>query len=685
MRLITGPLKHPITDVVWANATIRFQCVAPFASSAASYAVEGADVVTDADGQFSVALATPDTGTVPYVVRLEVGPALLLNIGAGAPTTLHALILAQFPAVPLDALAAHAALVASAAILGHVKVGSGLAIDGSGVLSAVAGAPTGAAGGVLGGTYPNPAFAVDMATQAELDTEASTRGTADSTHAALTTGAHGGIVASSDSRLTDARTPTAHAHPESDVTSLITDLGLKAPLASPALTDVPTAPTAAAVTSNTQIATTNFVATAVAALINASPGTLDTLKELADAIGDDPNFATTIATSIATRLTKASNLSDLTNVGTARTNLGLGSLALLNAITASLISDASANGQSLIAAANYAAMRALLALVVGTDVQAQNANLAAIALLSTTAYGRSFLPLADAAAARVLTGTFQPVTTDFITGGSFTIPAGATRLALLVVSGGGGGGSGRRGAAASARWGGGGGGSSGVTLAEYDVAGLGGAGTVLAVTLGAGGAGGAARTTDDTDGAAGANGGSSFVMIGAVALAVVSVPIGGGAGTATTGAAGTGANMAQTLGASGGASSITATAGAGVVATGFLSAGGGGAGGGIDASNVARAGGAGGYGGRIYTNATPAAAGGAATGANGADGAAQTFSPVPGNGAGGGGGNSAGAGGNGGAAGARGGGGGGGGASVNGSNSGAGGAGGSGFVRIVVW
>jgi hypothetical protein len=47
------------------------------------------------------------------------------------------------------------------------------------------------------------------------------------THANLTTSAHGGIVSSSDSRLTDARTPTAHSHAESDVTNLTTDLGNK--------------------------------------------------------------------------------------------------------------------------------------------------------------------------------------------------------------------------------------------------------------------------------------------------------------------------------------------------------------------------------------------------------------------------------------------------------------------------
>lgn len=75
-----------------------------------------------------------------------------------------------------------------------------------------------------------------------------------------------------------------------------------APLASPALTGTPTAPTAVAGTNTTQVATTEFVGTAVSNLVNAAPTTLDTLKELADAIGDDPNFATTVTNSIAAKL-----------------------------------------------------------------------------------------------------------------------------------------------------------------------------------------------------------------------------------------------------------------------------------------------------------------------------------------------------------------------------------------------
>ena len=69
-------------------------------------------------------------------------------------------------------------------------------------------------------------------------------------------------------------------------------------LNSPALTGTPTAPTAAAGTNTTQVATTAFVQSAVSGLVDSAPQTLDTLNELAAALGDDPNFATTIATQI---------------------------------------------------------------------------------------------------------------------------------------------------------------------------------------------------------------------------------------------------------------------------------------------------------------------------------------------------------------------------------------------------
>jgi hypothetical protein len=89
-------------------------------------------------------------------------------------------------------------------------------------------------------------------------------------------------------------------------TAAQTALDLKAPLASPALTGVPTAPTAAAGTSTTQVATTAFVGTAVSALVAAAPAALDTLNELATALGNDASFSTTITNSIATKAPLAS-------------------------------------------------------------------------------------------------------------------------------------------------------------------------------------------------------------------------------------------------------------------------------------------------------------------------------------------------------------------------------------------
>ncbi len=63
-----------------------------------------------------------------------------------------------------------------------------------------------------------------------------------------------------------------------------------------------TATTQSAGNNTTKIATTAFVSTAIANLIDSSPSTLNTLNELASALGDDPNFATTVTNSIATKL-----------------------------------------------------------------------------------------------------------------------------------------------------------------------------------------------------------------------------------------------------------------------------------------------------------------------------------------------------------------------------------------------
>jgi len=117
-------------------------------------------------------------------------------------------------------------------------------------------------------------------------------------------------------------------------------------LASPVFSGTPSLPTGttgvtqAAGTSNTSLATTAFVGTAVANLVSSAPAALDTLNELAAALGNDANFATTISTSLGEKLVKTANLSDLSNVATARTNLGLGSIATQSAASVSITGGA---------------------------------------------------------------------------------------------------------------------------------------------------------------------------------------------------------------------------------------------------------------------------------------------------------------------------------------------------------
>ncbi|MFR0654943.1 phage tail protein, partial [Pantoea sp. SIMBA_079] len=100
-----------------------------------------------------------------------------------------------------------------------------------------------------------------------------------------------------------------------------------APKASPTLTGIPKAPTAAAGNSSTQLATTAFVQAALAALAGGAPAALDTLKELADALGGDANFSATVLNALAGKMEIAKNGSDIADVAEFLKNLGLGEAA----------------------------------------------------------------------------------------------------------------------------------------------------------------------------------------------------------------------------------------------------------------------------------------------------------------------------------------------------------------------
>ncbi|EJA5741214.1 tail fiber protein, partial [Salmonella enterica] len=96
----------------------------------------------------------------------------------------------------------------------------------------------------------------------------------------------------------------------------------KANLDSPNLTGTPTAPTTDESDNSQKIATTAFVRAAIAALVDSSPGALDTLNELAAAIGNDPNFATTMTNALAGKMDKAANGADIPDKSLFVRNIG---------------------------------------------------------------------------------------------------------------------------------------------------------------------------------------------------------------------------------------------------------------------------------------------------------------------------------------------------------------------------
>lgn len=105
------------------------------------------------------------------------------------------------------------------------------------------------------------------------------------------------------------------------VKTVMDEANKKAPLNSPALTGTPTTPTAPKGTNNTQIASTAYVMDAITALVDSSPDALNTLNELAEALGNDPNFATTMTNALAGKQPKDATLTALAGLATAADKL----------------------------------------------------------------------------------------------------------------------------------------------------------------------------------------------------------------------------------------------------------------------------------------------------------------------------------------------------------------------------
>jgi hypothetical protein len=104
-----------------------------------------------------------------------------------------------------------------------------------------------------------------------------------------------------------------------------------------------TADTATAGTNTTQIATTEFVSNAVANLVNSAPTALDTLNELASALGNDANFSTTVTNSLAGKAATSTTISagtDLSGGGSLAANRTISHAAVARTNTTSSQSPA---------------------------------------------------------------------------------------------------------------------------------------------------------------------------------------------------------------------------------------------------------------------------------------------------------------------------------------------------------
>jgi Lower baseplate protein N-terminal domain len=256
----------------------------------------------------------------------------------------------------------------------------------------------------LTGDATGTASAFNGSANASISVTLANSGVSAGTHTKVTVDAKGRVTVGANLEASDIPTLTASKISDFDTQVRTSRLDqMAAPTASVSLNSQKITgladPSAASDAANK-----GYVDSAVTNLVNGAPEALNTLQELSQALGADANFATTVSTSIGTKLAKSENLSDLTDASAARTNLGL---------------------------------------AIGTNVQAYDAELAALAGLTSAAdalpyftgsgtasvttlssFGRSLVDDADASAARTTLGlgtiATQASSNVSITGGAIS-------------------------------------------------------------------------------------------------------------------------------------------------------------------------------------------------------------------------------------------------------------------------
>ena len=170
-----------------------------------------------------------------------------------------------------------------------------------------------------------------------------------------------------------------------------------------ALQGNPTAATQSSGNNSTRLATTAFVATEVAALVDSAPGTLNTLNELAAALGDDANFSTTVTNSIATKAPLASPA--LTGTPTAPTassgtnTTQVATTAFVTAATSGLATDANVANKAPINSPTFTGTPAAPTASAGTNTT----QIATTAFVTTAVSGASVAGISSSADATAIT------------------------------------------------------------------------------------------------------------------------------------------------------------------------------------------------------------------------------------------------------------------------------------------
>ncbi|EAY7355539.1 prophage tail fiber N-terminal domain-containing protein [Salmonella enterica subsp. enterica serovar Sandiego] len=293
------------------NAAGAAEASATQAASSAASAESSAGTATTKAGEASASAASADTARTEAAASAAAAKTSEANADASRTAAGDSATAAAASATAAQASAERAGASETAAKMSETQAASSAGEAGASATAAAASEKAAAASAAEAKTSETNA-ATSANTAAASATAASSSASAASTHAAASDTSASLAAQSSTAAgaaATRAEDAAKRAEDIADVISLeatpkavktvMGEVQTKAPLDSPAFTGTPTTPTPPDDAKGLQTANAEFVRKLIAALVGSVPESLDTLQELADALGNDPNFATTVLNKLA--------------------------------------------------------------------------------------------------------------------------------------------------------------------------------------------------------------------------------------------------------------------------------------------------------------------------------------------------------------------------------------------------